>query len=256
MKNKKCKNCDYSLNGEYCSNCGQRNIELLEFKKLVKDFLDHHLDLDSRLFITLKFLITKPGFLTSEYWKGRRSSYIPPFRIYLLTSLLYFFIYSLFPNSIIEDNEFNNLNAGIEKMEKDNSIDIVSAVEKFDFYIEKYEKEIELFLFLPFTALALLLLNMKSRHLYFSHHFIASIHLSSAFFILQTIIELFNAVFPNYTLYTDSLNITLLIYCALSIKNIYNDSLLRSFVKTILLVIMTVFMLFTPLLIFLIYSIL
>ena len=42
MENKKCKNCDEPLHGEYCSNCGQRDIELLKFKKLIKDFFDHH----------------------------------------------------------------------------------------------------------------------------------------------------------------------------------------------------------------------
>ena len=83
MKNSICKNCENQISGEYCSQCGQKDIELLKFKKLIKDFLDHHLDLDSRLFITLKYLATKPGYLTNEYWSGRRTRYIPPFKIYL-----------------------------------------------------------------------------------------------------------------------------------------------------------------------------
>ncbi len=82
MKNKKCKNCDQPLNGGYCSNCGQRDIELLKFKKLIKDFFDHHLDLDSRIFRTIKYLMFIPGFLTIEYWNGRRARYVPPFKIY------------------------------------------------------------------------------------------------------------------------------------------------------------------------------
>mgnify|MGYP000873931307 FL=1 len=245
MKNKKCKNCDYPLNGEYCSNCGQRNIELLEFKKLIKDFLDHHLDLDSRLFITLKYLATKPGYLTNEYWSGRRTRYIPPFKIYLLTSFLYFFTYSVIPHAEIENNEVNNSNVEIEKIETNSSIDFDGFPERFEYYMDKYEKEIELFFFLPLTALGLLFLNKKLSHLYFSHHFIASIHLSSAWFILQTIIEILNAVFPHHTSYVESLNITLLIYCALMIKNIYNNSLIWSFIKTILLMVMTLIMLFT-----------
>ena len=92
MKNKKCKNCDQPLNGGYCSNCGQRDIELLKFKKLIKDFFDHHLDLDSRIFRTIKYLMFRPGFLTIEYWNGRRARYVPPFKIYLLTSFLYFMV--------------------------------------------------------------------------------------------------------------------------------------------------------------------
>ena len=249
MKNKKCKNCEQPLNGEFCSYCGQRDIELLKFKKLIKDFFDHHLDLDSRIFKTMKYLIFNPGFLTIEYWNGRRIRYIPPFRIYLLTSFLYFFTYSVIPNPEIEHNEVNNPNVEIEKLNTNNSIDFDDFPEKFDYFIDNYEKEMELFFFLPLTALGLLFLNKNLVNLYFSHHFIASIHLSSAWFILQTIIEILNTVFPNHKFYVESLNITLLIYCVFMVKSIYNNSLIWSFIKTILLMLMTLVMLFTTVII-------
>ena len=105
MKNKKCKNCEQPLNGGYCSNCGQRDIELLKFKKLIKDFFDHHLDLDSRIFRTIKYLMFRPGFLTIEYWNGRRARYVPPFKIYLLTSFLYFMVLSLNTNNQVVEND-------------------------------------------------------------------------------------------------------------------------------------------------------
>ena len=79
MKNKKCKNCGNSLAGEYCAGCGQKDVDLIEFKKLIKDFFNHHLDWDSRLFRTIKYLITSPGYLTTQYWDGKRVSYVPPF---------------------------------------------------------------------------------------------------------------------------------------------------------------------------------
>jgi len=240
------------LNGEYCSNCGQRDIELLKFKKLIKDFFDHHLDLDSRIYRTIKYLIFNPGFLTIEYWGGRRKRFIPPFKIYLLTSFLYFFTYSVILNTEIENNEVNSSNVEIEKIETNNSIDFDDFADGFDYYMDNYEKEIELLFFLPLTAIGLLFLNKKLSYLYFSHHFIASIHLSSAWFILQTIIEILNKVFPHYTSYIESLYITLLIYCVLMIKNIYNNSLIWSFIKTILLMVMTLIMLFTAIIISLI----
>jgi hypothetical protein len=197
-------------------------------------------------------LIFNPGFLTIEYWGGRRIRFISPFKIYLLTSFLYFFTYSVILNTEIENNEVNSSNVEIEKIETNNSIDFDDFPDRFDYYMDNYEKEIELFFFLPLTALGLLFLNKKLSHLYFSHHFIASIHLSSAWFILQTIIEILNKVFPHHTSYVESLNITLLIYCVLMIKNIYNNSLIWSFIKTILLMVMTLIMLFTAIIISLI----
>ena len=130
-------------------------------------------------------------------------------------------------------------------MNTNNFSDFDDFPERFDYYMDNYEKEIELFFFLPLTALGLLLLNKSFSHLYFSHHFIASIHLSSAWFILQTAIEIFNTVFPHHTFYVESLNITLLIYCVLMIKTIYKNSLIWSFIKTILLMVMTLIMLFS-----------
>ena len=249
MENKKCKNCDEPLHGEYCSNCGQRDIELLKFKKLIKDFFDHHLDLDARIFSTIKHLIFYPGFLTVEYWKGRRAKYLPPFKIYLLTSFLYFFIYSVILNPEVKNNEVNNSNVKLEKNETNSSTIFDDFPERFDFYMDNYEKEIELFFFLPLTALGLLFLNKNLVNLYFSHHFIASIHLSSAWFILQTIIEILNTVFPNHKFYVESLNITLLIYCVFMVKSIYNNSLIWSFIKTISLMVITLVMLFTTMII-------
>ena len=108
----------------------------------------------------------------------------------------------------------------------------------------KYEKEIELLFFLPLTALGLFLLNKRQSNLFYTHHFIASIHLSSAWFILQTIIEIFNVVFPNHSLYVDLLNIILLIYCSTLINNIYNTSFIWSIIKTIALMVISLIMLF------------
>jgi hypothetical protein len=47
---------------------------------------------DSRLWRTLWLLLAKPGFLTKEFLEGRRVSYLPPFRLYLVMSVLLFLV--------------------------------------------------------------------------------------------------------------------------------------------------------------------
>jgi hypothetical protein len=47
---------------------------------------------DSRLWRTLWLLIWKPGFLTVEFLEGRRSRYLPPFRLYLVLSVVLFLV--------------------------------------------------------------------------------------------------------------------------------------------------------------------
>jgi len=59
---------------------------------LVRDFLDDFLTLDSRFLSSMKPFITKPGFLTNEYNAGRRVTFMPPLRMYIVFSLMYFII--------------------------------------------------------------------------------------------------------------------------------------------------------------------
>jgi len=89
------KNCNSELVGLYRSECRQKNSQLLLIKESLKEFTDNIFSFDTRLFITLIYLITKPGLLTTEYWLGKRTKYLSPLRLYLVMSLMYFFISSI-----------------------------------------------------------------------------------------------------------------------------------------------------------------
>ena len=45
---------------------------------------------DSRLWRTLAALLLRPGYLTREFLAGRRARYLPPVRLYLVISLVFF----------------------------------------------------------------------------------------------------------------------------------------------------------------------
>ncbi|MBV8306736.1 MAG: DUF3667 domain-containing protein [Gammaproteobacteria bacterium] len=45
---------------------------------------------DSRLWRTLGALLLRPGYLTRQFLEGRRARYLPPVRLYLVISLLFF----------------------------------------------------------------------------------------------------------------------------------------------------------------------
>ncbi len=50
---------------------------------------------DSRLWRTLWYLLARPGFLTREFFAGRRVAYLPPFRLYLVISVLFFLVVTI-----------------------------------------------------------------------------------------------------------------------------------------------------------------
>ena len=88
-----CLNCGAHLRGQYCGNCGQRgSSRLISLWELIRDAFGDLLELDSRLWRTLVPLMIKPGLLTHDYLQGRRARYMPPFRMYLVLSLLFFLV--------------------------------------------------------------------------------------------------------------------------------------------------------------------
>jgi hypothetical protein len=88
-----CLNCGTSLSGQYCGNCGQRGrSRLISLWELVREAFGDLLELDSRLWQTLVPLLIRPGKLTRDYLLGRRARFMPPFRTYLVLSVVFFLV--------------------------------------------------------------------------------------------------------------------------------------------------------------------
>jgi hypothetical protein len=91
---KNCLNCNAEVYGRYCHICGQENAEPKEsFWHLVSHFFSDVTHFDGKFFSTVKYLLTKPGFLSLEYMKGRRVRYLNPIRMYVFTSAIFFLFF-------------------------------------------------------------------------------------------------------------------------------------------------------------------
>ena len=96
-KENNCLNCNAEIPGRYCSICGQENTEPQESVwDLITHFFNDITHFDGKFFGSVKYLLTKPGFLCAEYIKGRRASYLNPVRMYIFTSAIFFLIYFSF----------------------------------------------------------------------------------------------------------------------------------------------------------------
>jgi len=88
-----CLNCGTTLSGQYCGNCGQRaQTRLISIWQLLREAFGDLLELDSRLWRTLIPLTIRPGKLTRDYLEGRRARFMPPFRTYLVLSIIFFLV--------------------------------------------------------------------------------------------------------------------------------------------------------------------
>ena len=87
----RCGNCRAVLIGPYCAHCGQHAHSSARHLHLVVHDAWHDLThLDGRLWDTLAMLLLRPGRLTVDYFDEKRSRYLPPVRLYLVLSVLFF----------------------------------------------------------------------------------------------------------------------------------------------------------------------
>jgi hypothetical protein len=86
-----CANCGAPAPEAFCPECGQATRERLPtFRQFMRDATGRYIAYDGKFWKTLAALLARPGFLTREYLAGRRSRYIGPARLFLVSSLLLF----------------------------------------------------------------------------------------------------------------------------------------------------------------------
>lgn len=100
---KRCRNCNLPLRGPYCYGCGQKDTEPLKsIWTFLKDVVSDVFNFDSKFFRTLWPLFFKPGYLTTQHFAGKRAGYVPPLRLYLISSIIFFFTISPNIDKILE----------------------------------------------------------------------------------------------------------------------------------------------------------
>lgn len=90
QKSDQCKNCQHTMYGPICSNCGQKKAMPLETKRIVTDMWQQLIDFDFRFIDTFKNLFLNPGFVLNGYIEGQRVSYTNPLKLLFFTATAYF----------------------------------------------------------------------------------------------------------------------------------------------------------------------
>jgi hypothetical protein len=245
-----CANCQAPLSGRYCSACGQRadsaTHTLSHFIGEAAEVVTHA---DSRLWRTVWPLLARPGFLTREYFAGRRARYLQPFRLYLIMSVLFFVLTAVLsggtrsadrPAERIDPKDCSdvttNLHVGSYQLlprlqAACRNIRADSGREFSDRLVHNLGRA--LFVFLPVMAALMKLLYWRPRR-YYLEHLLLLIHNHSFAFVVMSIYAL-------ATVWITSGNVVgvlfllaawwLVRYLYRSMKTVYGQSALLTFVK-------------------------
>jgi hypothetical protein len=161
--NNNCDNCQQPLSGPFCGQCGQQAESTLKyFWVVILHLLDDIFSFDSRAARTILPLVTRPGFLTNEYITGKRVHYVPPLRLYLFVSIVFFITLKFFVLSdsdsllAVSDNQtsITQIKNQLVLLEKnklkaidgspDNTVDLsetTKSIAKFEIYLTDMNKD-------------------------------------------------------------------------------------------------------------------
>lgn len=87
-----CENCGAALQGPYCHACGQSVVSPVRHAAhAIEEVFESFWHLDGRVFRTLRDLLS-PGRVAMQYLAGHRVRYLAPLRLFVILSLLTFFV--------------------------------------------------------------------------------------------------------------------------------------------------------------------
>jgi hypothetical protein len=86
-----CQNCGAAMHGPYCHQCGQHDFDFhRSFGHVFREALENFFHFDEKFFRNVVTLLFRPGQLSADFNAGRRAAQMPPFRLYLFISVLFF----------------------------------------------------------------------------------------------------------------------------------------------------------------------
>ncbi len=182
-----CPNCGSARAGRFCSTCGQKAEPIAPtLGYFLHELMQEIVNVDGKIFRSLRLLLTRPGFLTREVFAGRRASYVSPIRLYLSASIVMFalsafgtfdgnFEYTAGPDEIVDS----------ELAEEQGQARIMSELN------ERMPQA--MFVLVPLFAALIMLLRRGSGHTYPQHLYFA-LHVHAAWFFAVAADSLFEAI--------------------------------------------------------------
>ena len=251
-----CRNCGAPLSGEYCADCGQKgDVHVPTTAELLHEALEGITHSDSRVWLSLQYLLFVPGKLTAEFIAGRRVSYLPPFRLYLVLSVAFFLMTSIShttmlhidsatkaPSESCRDLHINLFGSSGEEQRFRQACERILLDQGRNFQhvvIATIPKA--MFIFLPLIAFFHMLLYWRPRHRY-AEHLLFFIHAHAFAFLAMSLLLLLNALGETVKSMQGATNVLMAalslyipVYVVMAMRRVFKGGRLSIFFKACLL---------------------
>jgi hypothetical protein len=197
-----CPNCGDKFSGRFCSNCGERRIagEDYSLRRFLGEAFNILTSFESNFFRSFATLITRPGKLTAEYFRGRRKSYLKPLQLFVFCNVIFFFAHSYIGFNSLTTPLYVHLNMLSHSRLARHMVDSELRARNmtYDEYRPRFDAAIEgqaktlVIVMVPLYALALQLFYWRTRR-YYVEHLVFSLHFFA--FLLLLIAAMHAALF-------------------------------------------------------------
>lgn len=179
-----CPTCGEPITREFCPACGEQKLDRHSFS--FRHFAHHAghelFHLDSKILLTVRCLFSRPAFVTAEYLTGKRSMYVNPLRLYLLSFAVAMLLTSTYHptldfKTIANADRTGKLNAKLEKFAQYKGVSEETLLEhlreRLHFYYEGSK------ILNALVMACLLAAFYRSRHWYFGEHAVTALYFLS-----------------------------------------------------------------------------
>ena len=242
----------------FCSACGEEKSTRGNYSLLghLNETFKVVTNVESGFFRSFARLIARPGFLTSEYFAGRRKPYLKPLQLFLFCNIAFFVVqsYTEFktlstPLSVhmrlLPYSAYARAKVDEAVLEKRTTLEEYRA--RFNAIIENHAKTLVI-LMIPMFALLMQALYWRAGR-YFVEHLVFSTHFYSFFLLLLTSMMILSAVaisvarkithhlgvFQSDLIYTTMMLLACLIYLLPALRRVYGQGWIVTVIKCVIL---------------------
>jgi predicted RNA-binding Zn-ribbon protein involved in translation (DUF1610 family) len=187
-----CPTCGETITREFCPACGEQKFDRHSFS--FRHFAGHAahelLELDSKILRTVRYLFSKPAFVTAGYLAGKRSRFVNPFRFYVLCFALSTLLTSTY-HPILDFKNLSNtdrtgkLNHALAKLANRKGVPEEVLVQHMNERLHSYYEASKIFNALVMASL--LAIFYRKQKWYFGEHAVTSFYFLSFTLLLSMV---------------------------------------------------------------------